>query len=183
MYALEDVETSPKLSQRWQAKAGCLATEVKGQSAGFIGQSSASKGQASATPSLGSTASEVGVAISPQVSSGAKSYVYPDAFYMAEINPSGTVFAVEEQSKGSSLVELYSPEGGRVKWAELVIGGKQEKLGTLMISMYHHSGCYAVAVQGGHVIIVGAESLDIMNIIKTVSSFSYPHTCNMYIST
>ena len=50
-------------------------------------------------------------------------YHYGDAFYMAEINPSGNVFAVEERPHRTTLAHLYSPSGSPIKTRELIVPG------------------------------------------------------------
>ena len=50
-------------------------------------------------------------------------YHYGDAFYMAEINPSGIVFAVEERPHRTTLAHLYSPSGSPIKTRELIVPG------------------------------------------------------------
>lgn len=114
-------------------------------------------------------------------------YHYGDAFYMAEINPSGNVFAVEERPGKSTLARLYSHGGELLHTSELHApitaavdtkdaeksaktgdGDKRPGVQTLLISTYK-AGCYALVVQGGYVLLVDAEKLTIANSFKVVS--------------
>ena len=117
-------------------------------------------------------------------------YQYGDAFYMAEINPSGNVFAVEERPERSTLARLYSPSGELLNTSELCVpiaqdsipaaaddkesssaaasGRKSAALRTLLISTYKE-GRYALVVQGGYVLFVDAEQLAVTNSFKVVS--------------
>ena len=115
-------------------------------------------------------------------------YQYGDAFYMAEINPSGNVFAVEEQPGKSTLARLYSHTGELLNTSELCApttaaadtkesakaddggagGGKRSGVQTLLISTYK-DGRYALVVQGGYVLLVDAEKVTITNSFKVVS--------------
>ena len=119
-------------------------------------------------------------------------YQYGDAFYMAEINPSGNVFAVEERPEQSTLARLYSPSGELLNTSELCVptadnpttnaagmkessvagvsgGDKRSAIQTLLISTYK-DGCYALVVQGGYVLLVDAELLTITKSFKVVST-------------
>ena len=122
-------------------------------------------------------------------------YQYGDAFYMAEINPSGNVFAVEERPGKSTLARLYSPGGELLNTSELRApttiaaaaaddakestkagdgddgaGNGDKKMGvqTLLISTYR-AGCYALVIQGGYALFVDAEKLTITNCFKLVN--------------
>ena len=118
-------------------------------------------------------------------------YQYGDAFYMAEINPLGNVFAVEERPGKSTLARLYSHGGKLLNTSELHApttaaaggaedansesakagggsGDKKPGVQTLVISTYK-AGCYALVVQGGYVLLVDAEKLTITNSFKVVS--------------
>lgn len=117
-------------------------------------------------------------------------YQYGEAFYMAEINPSGNVFAVEERPQRSTLTCLYSPSGELIRTGQLSVpnkdltatksaasaSGSQEEGGesgqvaavqTLLISTYK-DGSYALVVQGGYVLFVDAEQLTITSSFKAV---------------
>ena len=123
-------------------------------------------------------------------------YQYGEAFYMAEINPSGNVFAVEERPQRSTLTRLYSPSGELIRTGQLSVpnkdltatksatsaSGSQEEGGgggeggesgqvaavqTLLISTYK-DGSYALVVQGGYVLFVDAEQLTITSSFKAV---------------
>jgi hypothetical protein len=119
-------------------------------------------------------------------------YHYGDAFYMAEINPSGNVFAVEERPGRSTLARLYSPRGEPLNSSELHVhapttvsdaaaddtkesaeadgceGDKKLGVQTLLISTYK-AGCYALVVQGGYALFIDAEKLTITSCFKLVS--------------
>lgn len=118
-------------------------------------------------------------------------YQYGDAFYMAEINPSGNVFAVEERPGKSTLARLYSPRGELLNTSELHApttivaaaddtkesakagdhgaGNGNKKMGVqmLLISTYK-AGHYALVVQGGYALFVDAEKLTITNCFRLV---------------
>lgn len=109
-------------------------------------------------------------------------YHHGDAFYMAEINPSGNIFAVEERPGKSTLARLYSPSGELLNTSELSVPtvaaadtkkssktGDKKKPGvqTLLISTYK-DGHYALVVQGGCVLFVDAEKLTIASSFKMV---------------
>ena len=116
-------------------------------------------------------------------------YQYGDAFYMAEINPSGNVFAVEERPERSTLARLYSPSGELLNSSELCVpiahdttaaddkdkesssaaaSVRKSAVRTLLISTYKE-GRYALVVQGGYVLCVDAERLTVTNSFKVVS--------------
>ena len=124
-------------------------------------------------------------------------YQYGDAFYMAEINPSGNVFAVEERPKKTTLARLYSPSGELLKTSELSVptrdpsaagtkgpgaaaassgSGEGSAVQTLLISTYK-DGSYAIVVQGGYVIFVDAERLTITNSFKAVGIYMNSIIC------
>lgn len=91
-----------------------------------------------------------------------------DVFYMAEITPSGNTVAVKETGEGSTVVQLFSVEGKLLRSTELRLNGGDKKLNAVLVSTYNN-GCYAVCVQGGHVFFIAADTLDVINIIETVS--------------
>ncbi len=120
-------------------------------------------------------------------------YHYGDAFYMAEINPSGNVFAVEERPGRNTLARLYSPGGELLNSSELCVrapttgavddtkesaetdGGEgDKKLGvqTLLISTYK-AGCYALVAQGGYALFIDAEKLAITSCFELVGRLLY----------
>ena len=118
-------------------------------------------------------------------------YQYGDAFYMAEINLSGNVFAVEERPGKSTLARLYSPSGKLLSTSELHVhtavaadtkesskageDGNKSGVKTLFISTYK-DGHYALAVQGGYVLSIDAENLTITSSFKVVRKFKETRT-------
>lgn len=139
--------------------------------------------------------------VNPSCQDSGLEYKYGDAFYMAEINPSGNVFAVEERPQKSTLTRLYSPGGELLKTSELSIPttndtavsnkesattgrGGISAVQTLLISMYK-DGSYALVVQGGYVIFVDAEQLTIRNSFKAVGNCNPYHgwcvNCTLYL--
>ena len=70
------------------------------------------------------------------------------AFYMAEFNPSGDIFAVEEVFYRTTLVHLISPKGKVLKSVDLMamLGNKESRpVNSLFISPYH-DGLYAIGL-------------------------------------
>ena len=155
MYSVQLGSSKPVLEQLWQVKA---KEEVKGQSSEVKVQRSTENCDSEHSDAVRDTLTE----------NTAKYYKYKDAFYMAEINPSGNTVAVKEMEAGSTLVQLFSVEGKLLKSTELRLDGIDKKLDAVMMSTYS-KGHYAVAMQGGNVFIIAAETLDVLSIIKTVS--------------
>lgn len=90
-------------------------------------------------------------------------YHYGNAFTMAEINPSGSVFAVEEKNR-RVFVHLLSDGGKRLKCVNI------DHESVVLLSTYNPGpGVYGMVVQGGHVIILCAESLEVKSTFKAVS--------------
>lgn len=105
-----------------------------------------------------------------------KNYPYEKAFFMAEFNPSGNIFAVEEIPYTSTLVHLVSPSGVVVKTVDLLamIGDLESwrrPVNTVFISA-HHEGVYAVGLEGGRVVLVDAELLEPKKTFKVVRHYS-----------
>ena len=92
MYAVSMETGKPQLRQLWQVEA----IKDKGQSSETKVQSSLAAPSESEAPLHKNTGLD---------------YHYGNAFYMAEINPSGNVLAVQERQSAPTLVQLYSPEG------------------------------------------------------------------------
>lgn len=93
-----------------------------------------------------------------------KGYHYADVFTMAEVNPSWNVFAVKEKMDGEVSIHLLSAKGELLQSA--CIGEKS----VVLLSTYNSMlGVYSMVVQGGHVIIFDAESLEVKNKFKAVS--------------
>ena len=141
MYSVQPEGSKPVLKQLWQVKA---IEEIKDQG------------------------SEVKVQRSEDSEAGTTRKKSEDAFYMAEITPSGNTVAVKETEEGSTVVQLLSLEGKLLKSTELRLNGGDKKLNAVLMSTYNN-GCYAVCVQGGHVFFIAADTLDVINIIETVS--------------
>lgn len=140
MYLVQLEDSKPVLKQLWQVKA----TEVKDQGSEVRVQRS----------------EDSEVATTKRKSEG--------VFYMAEFTPSGNTVAVKETGEGSTVVQLFSVGGELLKSTELRLDGSDKKLNAVLMSTYNN-GCYAVCVQGGHVFFIAAHTLDVINIIETVS--------------
>ena len=91
MYSVSMETGKPQLSQLWQV----VATDNESQGSEAKVQSSLTESE---TPP-------------PKSSHSGLDYQYRNAFYMAEINPSGNVLAVQERQSAPTLAQLYSPEG------------------------------------------------------------------------
>lgn len=141
MYSVQLEGSKPVLKQLWQVKA---TEEVKDQG------------------------SEVRVQRSEDSEEATTRRKSEDVFYMAEIAPSGNTIAVKETGEGSTVVQLFSVEGKLLRSTELRLNGGDKKLNAVLMSTYNN-GCYAVCVQGGHVFIIAADTLNVINIIETVS--------------
>lgn len=163
VYSNQD-ESVPQLREAWRVRAGQSPEHHDGNTR----EENGGKAQAAQKPLAPSS-------VVNSKDSGLE-YQYGDAFYMAEINPSGNVFAVEERPHKSTLARLYSPSGGLLKTSELNVptstsppaadaGGLVVQ--TLLISTYK-GGLYALVVQGGYVLFVDAEQLSITNSFKAV---------------
>ena len=125
---------------------------------------------------------ETGEGTSEEASSqiSGRNYPYEDAFFMAEINPSGNVFAVKELPYRTTLIHVLSPEGAVMKTKDLMetlyneestktIKTKTKRpVNTLFISLYR-DGMYAIGLEGGRIILMDAESLDVVKLFKVVS--------------
>lgn len=108
-----------------------------------------------------------------------RGYHYADVFTMAEVNPSWNVFAVKEKVDGEVSVHLFSTKGELLRSAS--IGEKS----VVLLSTYNSRlGMYSMVVQGGHVIILDAESLEVKHKFKAVSKLNvYLIKKGMYIAT
>lgn len=105
----------------------------------------------------------------------AVSHNYPseEAFFMAEFNPSGNIFAIEEVPYRSTLIHLISPDGGVVRTADLLamIGDWERgktSVNTVFISS-HHNGVYAIGLEVGRIALVDAEQLQVSKSFKVVN--------------
>lgn len=141
MYSVQLEDSKPVLKQLWQVKA---TEEVKDQG------------------------SEVRVQRSEDSEPATTKRKSEGVFYMAEITPSGNTVAVKETGEGSTVVQLFSVEGKLLRSTELRLDSSDKKLNAVLMSTYSN-GCYAVCVQGGHVFFIAADTLDVINIIETVS--------------
>lgn len=93
-----------------------------------------------------------------------RDYSYKDAFYMGEVNPSRTVFIVEEREESCTLLHLLDEGTGLpIKTTPLSSLSGTREAHTLMMSSLH-DGLYALMVEGGYVVMVTGEELDIINI-------------------
>lgn len=157
MYAIEsDGCSQSTLRQMWQVKASPQAPEDKMQST--------HSEEATVQTTSHSAETEHHLTM-PQ---SALEYNYGNAFQMAEITPDENTLAVEERQGLTTLLKLFSPEGALLRNRELLVDGLKPDVSTLVIS--GHSGrVYAIGVQGGHVVLVNAKSLETENVIKTVS--------------
>lgn len=99
-----------------------------------------------------------------------RDYSYKDAFYMGEVNPSRTVFIVEEREESCTLLHLLDEGTGLpIKTTPLSSLSGTREAHTLMMSSLH-DGLYALMVEGGYVVMVTGEELDIINIYNIVST-------------
>ena len=100
-------------------------------------------------------------------------YRYEEAFFMAEFNPSGRIFAVKEMPYITTLLYLISPDGCVDKVADLMalIGQKDcsRRPQNTIFMTGHHDGLYAVGVEGGYIALVDAELLQLNRVFKVVS--------------
>lgn len=102
-----------------------------------------------------------------------RNYQYENAFCMAEFNPSGNIFAVEEIPYQTTMVHLVSPEGVIVRSVDLMAGiserdaSKRRPVNTVFISA-HHNGLYAIGLEGGRMVLMEAELLQINKTFKVV---------------
>lgn len=113
------------------------------------------------------------VRASEPVSDPTHDYPSEEAFFMAEFNPSGNIFAIEEVPYKSTLVHLISPAGVVVRTVDLLamIGdwerGKRS-VNTVFISS-HHNGVYAIGLEVGRIALVDAEQLQVSKSFKVVN--------------
>ncbi len=99
-------------------------------------------------------------------------YPYEEAFYMAEFNQSGRVFAVKEIPYQTTLLYLISADGCVEKVEDLMVlmGRKdcsRKPVNTIFISAYH-DGVYAIGVEGGYIAVLDAELLQLSKVFKVV---------------
>lgn len=98
-----------------------------------------------------------------------KDYRYGDAYYMAEINPSGNCFAVEERENACTLIHLLDAKTGKsLKTTKLSSLDGRREVHSLMMSLLHH-GNYVIMAEGGYIVVVKGEELQIVNIFNVVS--------------
>ena len=106
-----------------------------------------------------------------------KNYAYVVAYFMAEFNPTGYLFAVKEIPYKTALIELVSAEGEVVRTLDLMLAMKESEsvrrpVQTLFISPFHN-GVYAIGVEGGRIALVDAEALVIRKTFTVVSMLLY----------
>lgn len=146
MYSVSQSSGKYALKLLWQVKteSDSAVEENEGQT----------KGASSGESSEGGPASQ----------KSGKDYHYGNAFTMAEINPSGSVFAVEERKNGKVFVHLFSNGGKHLKCVDF------DYESVVLLSTYHSGlGVYGMVIQGGHVIVLCAESLEMKSTFKVVS--------------
>ena len=98
-----------------------------------------------------------------------RDYMYNDAFYMGEINPSNNIFVIEERQDACTLMHLLDAvSGSPLKTTPLHSLTGSREVHTLMMSSLHH-GRYVVMVEGGYVVVVTGEELEVVNIFNVVS--------------
>lgn len=102
-----------------------------------------------------------------------RNYPYEEAFFMAEFTPSGEVFAVRELPYETTLVHLISPQGQVLRTVDLMerVGGEEGRkrpVNTVFISAFHR-GVFAVGLEGGRIVIMDAEQLQLKKVFKVVS--------------
>ena len=83
---------------------------------------------------------------------------------MVEVNPSGRVFVVEEKEDRAGFAHIFSESGEHLKCANV-----SHKSVVLLSPHNAGLGCYGLVVQGGQVLIVFAESLEMRSSFKVVS--------------
>ena len=98
-----------------------------------------------------------------------RDYMYNDAFYMGEINPSNNIFVIEERQDACTLMHLLDTvSGSPLKTTPLHSLTGSREVHTLMMSSLHHRR-YVVMVEGGYVVVVTGEELEVVNIFNVVS--------------
>ena len=98
-----------------------------------------------------------------------RDYMYNDAFYMGEINPSNNIFVIEERQDACTLMHLLDAvSGSPLKTTPLHSLTGSREVHTLMMSSLHR-GRYVVMVEGGYVVVVTGEELEVVNIFNVVS--------------
>ena len=178
--AKETVSTKPPTS----GSAGGLGAETSQQARGEeetakktvsspngtvnSGEKSASSSDKSSTKDTNSDTKKT----AHSAAESSRNYPYEEAFYMAEFNPSGNIFAVREVPYKTTLIQLVSPGGRILKTVDLMalVGdGKERPVNTLFISAFHR-GAYAIGLEGGRIAIMDAESLHLKKVFKVVGS-------------
>ena len=96
-------------------------------------------------------------------------YHQGDIFYMGEINPSGNCLLVEEREKACTMVHLYSSSGNLLKSITVSSLDGRKEVHTHMISSFNN-GCYVIMAQGGFVLVIKGEELEIISIFNMVST-------------
>ena len=100
----------------------------------------------------------------PSCQRDGKNYHYADVFTMAEVNPSMNVFAVEETKDGQVYAHLFSAMGEHLKCVQT-----GEKSVVLLSTYSSGLEAYTMVVQGGCVLTLSAEGLDVKHRFKAVS--------------
>lgn len=92
------------------------------------------------------------------------------AFYMAEFNPSGNIFAVEEVPYRTTLIHLVSPDGRVMRSVDLMarVGDQDSRPVNTMFISAHHDGMYAIGLEGGRMVLMDAELLQLKKTFKVV---------------
>lgn len=160
-----------KMKQAWTLHAADCPSYLLSSMHGMCGKSK------HRNPEALSTAEVMDKAAADKMDSG-RNYLYVEAFFMAEFNPSGSIFAVKELPYETTVLHLVSPEGRVTKTVDLMamVGDKEASkrpVSTLFISAYH-DGLYAIGVEGGgRIVLVDAELLQLRKSFKVVITCSY----------
>ena len=183
LYKLEDVklqeddnqkvcpEEQKRLNLLWTARAGLSETrestvESHDQGNKSHDQGNKSHDQGNKSHDQGNKSHDQGNKSHDQLTG--RDYSYKDAFYMGEVNPSGTVFIVEEREESCTLLHLLDGQTGLpIKTTPLSSLSGTREAHTLMMSSLHQ-GLYALMVEGGYVVMVTGEELEIVNIYNIV---------------
>ena len=162
VYAVDQSDNKYTLQLLWQvAAASSSATEDETQTAD--GMSCPQQDPLNKRSGPVSQRSDPLSHMPPSSQRSGRDYHYCNAFTMAEVNPNGRIFVVEEKEDGAGFIHLFSESGELLKCVNV-----SHK--SIVLLSPHNAGlhCYGLVVQGGKVLIMCDESLEIRSVFKVV---------------
>lgn len=107
--------------------------------------------------------------IQEQHLSPAKAYKYGNVFSACEPTTSGNCIVLEEKDDENDVIHLFSNTGTIIKSQEITTQSGQKKSEILVLSSVKDGIC-VISLQGGTIVILNSETLEILFSFETVKS-------------